>query len=280
MYLITGATGNVGGKLVHLLHEQGHAVRALVRDPARAHFPDDVEVAVGDLDDAASIDAAAEGVDAVFHMQSSPFVTQTETVIAATRHAGVDRIVAMTSMGSVLEPLPTMGTFFRAREDLLRASELKVTFLRPNALMSNALWWKDSIKESGTVSDPCGEGRMPCVDSDDIAAVAAVTLTQPGHEGHGYLLGGPEALTTREQVDILADVLGGPIELIDVTPHEHAAATVAQGTPEQMGPVIENLYTMFRTGRAGVLTDDIRNVTGREPGTFRAWCERNASAFS
>lgn len=279
MYLIVGATGNVGGKLVHLLAEQGHSVRALVRDPAKAHFPDGVEVAVGDLDDPASIDAAARGVDGIFHMQASPMPAQTETVIAAAQNAGVEKLVAMTSMGAVLAPLPTMGTFFRAQEDLLRASGLKVTFLRPNALMSNALWWRESINQTGTVSDPCGEGRMPVIDSDDIAAVAAVALTRPGHEGHGYLLGGPEALTSREQVDILAAVLGKPITFVDVTPHEHAEATVAHGAPAQMGPVIENLYTMFRSGRAGVLTDDVRNVTGTAPGTFRAWCERNAHAF-
>ncbi|GAA4716210.1 hypothetical protein Prum_005460 [Phytohabitans rumicis] len=120
---------------------------------------------------------------------------------------------------------------------------------------------------------------MPCVDSDDIAAVAAVTLTQPGHEGNGYILSGPEALTTREQVEILADVLQKPISLVEITPHEHAEASLAHGLPRQMGPVIENLYTMFRTGRAGVLTHDVRNVTGRPPGTFRAWCERNAAAL-
>lgn len=280
MFLITGATGNVGGKLVELLAEQGHGVRALVRDPAKANFPDGVEVAVGDLDDPASIDAAVKGgVDAVFHLQAAPFPTQTETIISAARNAGVDRIVALTSVGAILEPLPTMGTFFRAREDLLRASGLNVTLLRPNTLMTNALWWREEIKANGTVSDPCGEGRMPAVDSDDLAAVAAITLTQPGHEGKAYILSGPEALTTGEQVEILADVLGKPISLVDVTPQEHAEAVVAHGTPAQMAPAIENLYTMFRTGRAGFLTDDVANITGRAPGTFRAWCERNAPAF-
>lgn len=235
MFLITGATGNVGGTLVRLLAEQGHAVRALVRNPATASLPEGVEVVVGDLDDPASINAAAKGVEAVFHMQAGPFPAQTETVIAAARDGG--------------------------------------------ALMSNALWWRDSIRRTGTVSDPCGDGRMPCVDSDDIAAAAAVTLTRPGHDGHGYILCGPEALTTREQVDILADILGRPIRLVETAPREHAEASVAHGLPARMGPVIENLYAMFRTGRAGVLTDDLRNLTGRAPGTFRAWCERHAAAF-
>lgn len=65
-----------------------------------------------------------------------------------------------------------------------------------------------------------------------------------------------------------------------MTPLVHTEATIAQGVPEQMGPVIENLYTMFRTGRAGVLTNDIRNVTGRKRAHSVSGAERNASAFS
>jgi uncharacterized protein YbjT (DUF2867 family) len=279
MILVTGATGNVGGKLISLLSGQDHAVRALVRDRAKANFPDGVEVAVGDLDDPASIDESVTGVNAIFHMQASTSPAQTATMIAAARAAGVDRIVAMTSVGAMLEPLPTMGTFFRAQEDLWRASGLNVTYLRPNTLMTNALWWRDAIRDTGTVADPCGDGRMPCVDSDDIAAVAAITLTQPGHEGHGYILTGPEALTSREQVGILADVLGRPISFVAITPHEYAEAQVAKGAPAAMGPVLEDLFSLFRAGRAGLLSDDVRNITGQEPGPFRAWCERNAAAF-
>lgn len=44
MCLITGATGNVGGKLVELLPEQGHGVRAMTRNPAKARFPKRVDV--------------------------------------------------------------------------------------------------------------------------------------------------------------------------------------------------------------------------------------------
>jgi uncharacterized protein YbjT (DUF2867 family) len=67
MYLITGATGNVGGPLAQQLHQQGHGVRALVRDPSRAgSLPTRIEVAVGDLDDPDSVSKAAAGVEAIF----------------------------------------------------------------------------------------------------------------------------------------------------------------------------------------------------------------------
>ena len=279
MFLVTGATGNIGGKLVQLLAEQGHPVRALVRDPAKAHFPAGVEVAVADLDDADSVARAAKGAAGIFHMQRDPGTAQTETMISAARTAGVDRIVALTSVGAVGAPQAGMGSLFRAREELLRASGLTVTFLRPDAFMTNTLWKRDEIRRSGTVTDPSGEGLMPLVDTDDIAAVAAVALTEDGHEGHGYLLTGSEAFTTREQVAILAEVLGREIEYISVTPHEFAEASIAEGTPVEMARMLENLHENFRLRRSVVLTDDVFNVTGKRPGTFRAWCERNADAF-
>jgi len=281
MFLITGATGHIGGKLIDALLGQGHEVRAFVRDPDRAAgLPDGADLAVGDLDDAASVNAVVKGVTGIFHMQASHGTSQTATMIQAARNAGVSRIVALSSIGAVLKPMPAMGAWFRAREDLLRASGLDVTYLRPNTLMTNALWWAQSIGRDGTVTDASGPGRMSCVDPDDIAAVAAVTLTQPGHEGHGYILTGPQALTSREQVGILAQVLGRPVTFTDTTPEELADSSVAHGTPREAADAMENLTELFRAGRAGILTDDIKNVTHQEPGSFRAWCERNATAFS
>ena len=281
MYLVTGGTGNIGGGVVDLLSEQGREVRVLVRDASRAHrFPAGVDVAVGDLDSSDDVTAALDSVDAVFALYASPGVTQAEIMINAARSAGVRRVVLLSSIGARLRPLPTLGETLAAREDLFRASGLDVTYLRPNALMSNALAWADGIRSDGRVVDPTGDGRMPCVDPEDIARVAALTLAEDGHTGHGYILNGPEALTSREQVDILADVLGRAVELVDVTPEQYAADSVENGAPPERAAALRNLNEMFRVGRAGVIADDIENLTGTAPRTFRQWCERHVAAFA
>ena len=120
---------------------------------------------------------------------------------------------------------------------------------------------------------------MPCIDPYDIARVAALTLVSDGHTGHGYILNGPEALTSREQVEILGDVLGRNIEFEDVTPAEYTPIAVAHGTSQKEAEAIQNLNEMFRTGRAGVISDDVENLTGVAPRTFREWCESHADAF-
>lgn len=280
MYLIIGATGNVGGALVKQLVDQGHDVRALVRDASRAQqLPDGVDIAVGDLDDGPALTAAATGVDAVFYMQLEPKIEQAEKMVEAARTAGGPKIVLLSSMGTVLQPLPTIGARIAARDDVFRASGLDVTYLRAGGLMSNALWWVESINTAGHVVDATDPGKVGVVDPYDVARVAVHVLTTDGHAGHGYLLTGPESLTAREQTSILADVLGRPIEFLAPSPAEFARTSIERGTPEPLAAALQNLNELFASHRAGVLTDDVTNLTGVAPRTFREWCEHHADAF-
>jgi uncharacterized protein YbjT (DUF2867 family) len=281
MYLVPGATGNVGGPVARQLHEQGHSVRALVRDPSRAaSLPAVIEFAVGDLDDPESVSKAVAGVEAIFLMQVGGGTEQTKTMIAAARDAAVPRIVLLSSVGARLLPLEVnpIGAALAAREQVLRESGLGVTYLRPNTFASNAFWWRDSIR-AGKVIDPTGDGRQGVIDPEDIARVAVAALTEDGHVGKGYFLTGPEALTSREQVEIIAEVTGRSIDFEDVTPHEFAQAAIQRGTPPEQAHLIERLNEVLRAGRAGFVTDDVENITGRAPATFRDWCERHADAF-
>lgn len=275
MYLVTGATGNVGGPVARQLYEQGHSVRALVRDPSRAaDLPEGIELAIGNLDDRDSVVKAVHGVDAIFLMQVGAGIEQAKTMIDAAHEAGVQRIVLQSSVGARLFPQGPIQAALAAREQVMRESGLGVTFLRPSGFASNALWWLDSIR-AGKVVDATGDGRQGVIDPVDIARVAVVTLTDDSHVGKGYFLTGPEALTAREQVEIIAEVTGRSIDFEDVTPREFAEAAIRRGTPPQQARAMESLNELFRAGRSGFVTDDVENLTGTAAGTFRAWCERN-----
>lgn len=281
MYLITGPTGNIGRPLVEQLHAAGHDVRALVRDASRAaDLPDGVDIAVGNLDDVDSLTAALKGVDGVFLLHVGAGTTQTGNMITAARAVGVNRIVLLSSVGVRILPIAGLiPATLAAREDLLRASGLDVTYLRPQSLMSNALAWADSIRADSRVVDATDPGLVVPVDPEDIARVAATVLTEDGHTGHGYILGGPEAMTVREQVAILADVLGRPIEFVAITPQQAAQRAIEHGVPARMAEATQALNEMFRGRLVGQTSDDIENVTGIAPARFRDWCERNAARF-
>ncbi len=281
MYLVTGATGHVGGPVARQLHEQGHGVRALVRDPSRAaSLPAEIELAGGDLDDPGSVSKAVQGVEAIFLMQVGGGTEQTKTMIAAAQDAAVPRIVLLSSAGARLLPLGDnpMGAALAAREQVLHESGLGVTYLRPSAFASNAFAWRDSIRASKVV-DPTGDGVLAVMDPEDIARVAVAALTEDSHAGKGYLLTGPEALTSREQVEIIAEVTGRSIDFQDVTPHEFAQAAIQRGTPPDEAHLMERLNEVFRARRSVAITDDVENITGIAPGTFRDWCQRHVGAF-
>lgn len=281
MYLITGATGNTGADLVQQLHDGGHAVRAYIRNPEKAsQFHEGVEIAIGDLDNAEALLAAAEGVDVIFFMQADPIPAQAQNVVNAAKAAGVGRIVVLSSIGTVIHPRPVIGAMINARDDVLRESGLAITYLRPNTLASNALWWRNSIAEQGRVYDPTGEGLTSPIDTYDIARVVVAVMTEPGHEGHGYILNGPQALSAKEQVETLADVLGRNIEFVPVTPAEFAEENIRRGIPESQARGLQNLQELFRAGRSGILADDVTNLTGIAPRTFRTWCENHRADFN
>src|SRR5919112_5134149 len=102
--LVTGATGNVGSRVVHELRGRGVPVRAFVRDAERATgMPgESVELAVGDFGDPGSIRAALDGVDGVFLACSNqPRQVEYEaSVIDAAEEAGVRRIVKLSALGA------------------------------------------------------------------------------------------------------------------------------------------------------------------------------------
>ncbi len=97
-YLITGATGDVGSKVVKQLLQSGEQPRVFVRDAekARALLGEKVQVFVGDLGDAASLRAALEGIDALFLVNSGPRIPALDDLAAkAAKDASVKHLVKL-----------------------------------------------------------------------------------------------------------------------------------------------------------------------------------------
>jgi hypothetical protein len=185
MILVTGATGNVGSEVVRLLRERGAPVRAFVRDTAKAaeKLGDDVELAVGDFSDAASVQRALLGVDGVFLSSAdSPQKVGYETgVIDAAAAAGVRRIVkASTIRAEIGSPLPPFDWHGRIEQHLWR-SGIPAVCLQSSFYMTNLLASAEQIRHDGKLFAPAGSGRISMIDPRDSAAVAAVALTADGH---------------------------------------------------------------------------------------------------
>jgi uncharacterized protein YbjT (DUF2867 family) len=274
MLLVTGATGHVGRELARQLDAQGIRFRALVRDP-HAELPTRAERIVGDLA-APNLD----GVDRLFLLVPGTGLEHTKNVIAAATTAGVRHIVYLSSYVVLGEPLPAMGRWHHEREQLIRASGIPATFLRPTGFMTNTFDWLPTIKAGGYVLDPIGPGRAAPIDPADIAAVAAVALTQEGHQNKEYTLTGDEAFTVTEQVQILAKELGRDLEVREVaTPEDAVRFRYPDGAPPALAEALIEGLRLMRADTVGLRTDVVRRLLHRRTRKFADWCASNAAAF-
>jgi len=282
MILITGATGNVGAPLVKELLAGGHKVRAFVNDlaDAKTKLGDKVELAKGDFNDKASIEAALKGVDKVYLLTpAGPDQPKWEaTFIDAAKRAGVKHVVYHSVAGAQYEA-NTFGRWHRAGEKLLEQSGMAWTHLRPVGFMSNAFMWLATVKSQGTVYMPCGDGKMAAIDPRDIASVAAKALTSSGHEGKSYDLTGPEALTVGDQAKAIGDAIGKPVKYVDVPDAAAKDSMIGMGLPAMMADAMIEFTSFVRSGGAGAVSDAVKTITGKPGRTFAAWCKENAAAF-
>jgi nucleoside-diphosphate-sugar epimerase len=150
---VFGATGAIGSQVVDQLRSRGHTVTAYVRNPAKVPAGwEKVAVVVGELTDAAAIDRAVNGADAVVSALGPSLsraatglqlVEGTRNIVAAMRRHGVRRYVG-NATPSVLDPRerPTWQTrpsTFMAKTFLRRAYDELVGMSQ--IVMSSGLDW-------------------------------------------------------------------------------------------------------------------------------------------
>ena len=117
------------------------------------------------------------------------------------------------------------------------------------------------------------------MDVRDIAAVAAVTLTEPGHEGATYTLTGPAAITHAQIAMALTAAIGRDVSFTDVPPQAFAASLRGILPPWQVEGLLED-YAHYRRGEAASVSPAVAEITGRPPTDVRQFARDYAAAFA
>lgn len=281
--LVTGATGTVGRRLVHLLRDRDVPVTALVRDhdhAARLLGPG-VRFAVGDFGDPDSLRAAMRGVDRVFlACGNHPHQVAWETALVdAAAAAGVGYLVKLSAWGA--RPGSPVE-FFDAHARIaahLEASDIVHAVLEPAFSTANLLAASDGVRQAGGLFLPGDGARVAMIDPDDVAAAAAALLTAPGPVTGTFRLTGPRAVTFVEVAAELSERLGHPVRFVPVPDAAALEQLIGVGASEWFAANVVTQFGLLRTGSQDATTDTVQALTGARPASVGEFLTKHAGVF-
>jgi uncharacterized protein YbjT (DUF2867 family) len=271
LILAVGAAGKNAGFVVPELAKRGLAVRGLVRDLKQRDVvlgQGAAEIAIGDLSDTRSLEAALRNVRSIFYIAPAFIPNEAQigvNLVNAARAAGVRRFV----FSSVIHPTLSALMNHKAKapvEEAVLLSGMEYTFLQPTMFYQNfARSWPE-VLATGVLAQPwCIATRFSRVDYRDVAEVAAIALAEDRLTFGTFELCAPGHLDRTDVAALISEVLGRTIRAGESAPSEEAPAAM------------KAMFAAYNTH--GILGNPLvlHAILGREPRTLRAYFEEIAS---
>jgi NAD(P)H dehydrogenase (quinone) len=308
---VTGATGQIGGRVASRLSGLGVKQRLIVRDSARApHLPGAEIVQASSYADAAAMGRALTGIETLFlvsardrfgvaqmsaknHLPPPVYdrLQQQITAIDSAAAVGVKRIVYLSMMNAAADATFILAHDHFYTEEHIRSLGIGFTFLRPALYMDNV---PQSVSSDYVIRVPAGEGKAAWVARDDIADCLVSVLTGNAHDGFTYDITGPQALTMSETAEALSRVAGCAITYQSQTPHEartgrltsrlekyeaERRALTGHGLNEYEVEVFVTHFLQIATGELASVSDAVPRLTGHPAISLSSFLEKNPESY-
>ncbi|MED3984201.1 SDR family oxidoreductase [Peribacillus simplex] len=267
--LITGATGELGSKVVETLLKTVPVsqLAVSVRNPEKAEGlrARGVEVRHGDFDKPETLDSAFSGIDrlliiSTFGDDETIMRHHTNAVVAAQR-AQV-KFIAYTSVTNASQSKFFLAPLHRAREEAILKTGIPYSFLRNNWYLENEIGSIKGAMAGAPWITSAGEGKVGWVLRQDLAEAATNVLTGEGHENTVYELSG-KLMTQEEFVSALREVLGKEVPVQQVDDTTYANMMKGAGVPEAYLPMLVNTQKSIRDGGLEIESNDLEKLLGR-----------------
>ena len=281
MYVILGATGNIGGKIAAQLLKEGKQVRAVGRNAEKLASLSNAgaELAIGDIHDVAFLTKALTGAEAAFVMlppktnAEDVYAHQeelSESISAALKASGVKKVVALSSLGAHTTTDTGVVAGLARHEQRLNAqnADADIVFLRAAYFMENFLGFAGMIKYMGFAGSTIApDVKLSLVATQDIAAVAVANLLNPSFTGHSVQpIHGPADLTMAEATAILAASINRPeVVYVQNTPEQQIGGMMQAGYSQSYAASLADLGL---GANKGVFGQETRTAASTTPTTL------------
>lgn len=291
MILVTGGTGFVGSHLIKRMRQEGLPVRAIVRDLDKAWALNNlgVDVVKGDVSDTDSLEKATIGVERIIHLvgiiqeaAGATFqrvhVDGTRNLLEAARKSGVRHFFYQSALGTRPNAKSEYHKSKWAAEELVRASGISFTILRPSLIYGPGDQFTIRLSEMIRLSPVLpiigsGRSKVQPIFIDDVATCIMTAVTSDCCLNEIYEIGGPDQLTYEEVTVAIADAMGvkRPTLHLPLFFMKSMATVLKAVLPKP--PVTTDQLIMLQEDTVCTMRD-IRDAFGIEPLGFREGLEK------
>ena len=274
MILVSGATGNVGGRAAELLAAKGLPLRLLVRDPDCAPQLPGAEVAIGDYADEHTMARALRGIETAFFVSATAPPGERadlhKRAFDAAKGAGVGHVVYLSLQGAAPDSSYPYSRDHWRSERALKETGLSHTILRNGKYAERIL---AMLGEDGAVRGPADDGRVAWITQEDSARMVAAILENP--PGGVVEVTGPDALTLDETMAILSSVVDRWLSFAEETAENTRGRALIKGEPEWRADLLAGEYKAIADGDHARVTDAFQRFVGEPPRPFWRWALGN-----
>ena len=285
--LITGATGQVGGKTMDfLLSNKEIELVAAVRSPEKAapFTAKGITTVILDFDDESTHLSALKNIDRVLIVTgyTVDMLRQSKALLDNAKKAGVQHVVHLGACGRD-DTTVAHWAWHQLIERYIEWSGFSYTHLRPETFMQNVLSYggKRTI-ENGIIHAFVEGARLSWVDVDDVAQVAALALANPEvHGGQTYRLG-YDAITFNEMAGLMTSVIGKPFRYEPLSPEIFLQQMKDSGAEMAYMDCVYNHWKRYAAGTIPGADDTFDNffeITGKQPVKWIDFIKKHKAEF-
>ncbi|RTR36195.1 SDR family oxidoreductase [Robertmurraya yapensis] len=268
-WLVTGATGKLGSKIVEKLLETVPATQLAVSvrnlEKAEGLRARGVEVRHGDFDHPETLEQAFAGIERLLIISADgdneTRIRQHGNAVAAAKRAGVG-FIAYTSIANAQESTNFLAPTHKVTEEAIINSGIPYSFLRNNWYLENEISSIQGVLAGAPWVTSAGKGKVGWALQQDYAEAAAAVLSGEGHENTIYELSGP-LLAQEELALTLGEVLGKEVSVQQVDDATYAEILTGAGLPDFLVTMIVNIQKDIREGSLEINSKDFEKVLGR-----------------
>lgn len=265
---VVGATGKTGVRVLNQLQKLGYSTRGLSRGVSGNNH------CTFDWSDRSTWIAALEGIDSVYVTYFPDLAVPSaeddiRAFVETAKASEIKHIVLLSGRGEE-------GA--QRAEDVVRSSGLAWNIVRASWFMQNfsESFMHDGLK-AGELILPEPKATEPFIDVDDIADVAVAALTRNKLRNQLLEITGPELLSFIDCVETIAHVSGREIGFTTLPVDTYLAAARADGLPDDIAWLINELFVNVLDGRNESTTDTVERVLGKPARRFENYVMSVAS---